>query len=72
MVEASCSPQSLVFAQVYDLDLREFLGGILDEVAEDGFIVISDHADFLNVRDLRDGGEAVPDDGMASNFEEGL
>ena len=72
MVESSSSSQSLVFAQVYDLDLREFFGGVFDEVAEDRFIVVSDHAYFLDVGDLCDGGEAVPDDGMASDFEEGL
>jgi hypothetical protein len=72
VVEASSSTQSLVLAQVYNLNLRELLRGIFDEITEDRFIVVSDHADFLDVRYLRDGGESVPDDGMASNFKEGL
>jgi hypothetical protein len=59
----------LVFSKVDDLDLRKFFGGVFDEVAEDGFVVVSDNAYFLNVRYLCDGGEAVPDNGMSCDFE---
>ena len=72
MVESSRGSQSLVFAQVYNFDLREFLLGVFDELAEDRFIVVSDHAYFLDVGYLCDGGEAVPDNGMASYIEERL
>jgi hypothetical protein len=62
----------LVFAQIDNLDLWEFLLRIFDEVAEYRFVVVSDDAYFLDVRYLCDGGETVPDNGMASDFEEGL
>ena len=62
----------MVFAEVHDFDLRELFRGFFDEVAEDRFFVISDHANFLNVRYLCYGGETVPDDGMASDFEKRL
>lgn len=69
MVETSSCAQSLIFAQVNDLDLRELLLRVFDEVAEYGFVVVADYAYFLDVGNLCDGGEAVPDDGMASYFE---
>ena len=72
MVKTSCCAQSLVFSQVNDLDLGELLGRVLDEVAEDRLVVVSNNAYFLNVGDLCDGGETVPDDGVACNFEERL
>ena len=72
MVESSSSAQCLVFSQVYNLDLGEFIGGVLDEVPEDRLFVVSDYADLLDVGDLCDGGETVPDDGMASDVKEGL
>jgi hypothetical protein len=62
----------LVFAQIYDLDLWELFGGVLDEVAEDRFFVVTNYANFFNVRYLCDGGEAVPDNRMASYFKERL
>lgn len=72
MVEPSSGAQSLVFAQVHNLNLWEFFLGVFDEVAEYGFVVVSNHAYFLDMGDLCDGGETVPDNGMTSNFEEGL
>lgn len=72
MVESSCCTQCLVFAQVNNLDLWELLGGVFDEVAKDRFFVVTNYANFLNVRNLCDSGETVPDDGMASYFEERL
>ncbi len=72
MVESSSCSQSLVFAQVVDSDLWEFLRGVFDEVAEDRLVILSDHADFFDVRYLCDGGEAMPNNRMPSNFEERL
>lgn len=48
------------------------MGGIFDEVAENSLVVVSNHADFLNVRHFRNGGQAVPDDGVASNVKQRL
>lgn len=45
---------------------------LLDEVAEDGLVVVADDEDFLDLGDFGDGGEAVGDDGVAGDFEEGL
>jgi hypothetical protein len=72
VVEAACGAEGLVFAQVDDFDLGEFFGGVFDEVAEDGLVVVADHADFLDVGYFRDGGEAVPDDGVACDIEKRL
>jgi len=72
VVESSGCSQSLVFSQVNDLDLWEFFRGIFNELAEDSLVVVSDYAYFLNGGDLCDGGETVPDNGMASDIEKGL
>ena len=74
MVEAAGGAEGLVLAQVADGDLGELLGGVLDEVAEDGLVVVADDVDLLDllVGDAGDGREAVPDDGVAGDFEEGL
>lgn len=74
MVETTSSTESLVFAKVLDGDARELLGGVLDEVAEDRLVVVSNDADLLDlfVGNASDGGEAVPDDGVAGDLEEGL
>ena len=45
---------------------------VLDEVAENGLVVVADEEDFGNLLDSGDGIEAVLDDGLAGNFEEGL
>lgn len=74
VVQTAGGSQGLVFAEVLDGELGELLGGILDEVAEDGFVVVADDVDFLDllVGDAGDGGEAVPDDGVAGDFKERL
>lgn len=46
--------------------------GILDEVAKDGLVVVADEEDFGDLGDSGDGVEAVLDDGLAGDFEEGL
>jgi hypothetical protein len=72
VVETPSCSQSLVLSQVNDLDLWKFFRGIFDEVAENSLVVVSNHAYFLNGGDFRDGDETMPDDGMASDFKEGL
>lgn len=46
--------------------------GVLDEVAEDGLVVVADDEDLADLGDLGDGGEAVLDYRVAGDFEEGL
>lgn len=52
--------------------MRIVLLGVLDEVAEDSFVVVTDKEDFANVGDLGDGVKAVLDDGVTGDFEERL
>jgi hypothetical protein len=59
MVEATSRSKSLVLAQVFDGDLRVSAATVLDEVAEDGLIVVTDNEDLTNLRELSDGREAV-------------
>jgi hypothetical protein len=70
---AGCS-KSLVLAEVLDGNGGELLGRVLDEVAEDGLVVVADDVDLLNllVGDAGDRGQAVPDDRVASDFEQRL
>lgn len=42
---------------------------VLDEVTEDGLIVVADNEDLADGRDFGDGGEAVGDDGVAGDLE---
>ena len=72
MVKTTGGAECLVFAQVGDFELGEFPRRVLDEVTEDVFLVVADQDDFLDVVDLADGLEAVPDDGVAGHIEEGL
>ncbi|KAI6757428.1 hypothetical protein HG531_003253 [Fusarium graminearum] len=74
VVETTSGSKSLVLAQVLDGDAGELLGRVLDEVAEDGLVVVADDVDLLDllVGNAGDGGEAVPDDGVAGDFEQRL
>jgi hypothetical protein len=74
VVKATSGSKSLVLAQILDGDTRELLGRVLDEVAEDGLVVVADDVDLLNllVGNAGDRGEAVPDDGVAGDFEQRL
>lgn len=72
VVETASGAQSRVFTQVLHLELRELLGGVLDEVAEDGFIVVTDEDDLSNIGDLGEGFQAVVDNRMTGDFKEGL
>lgn len=71
VIQSTSRTQSLVLAQVFDRSKGgELLGGVLDEVAEDGLVVVADDADVVDGADGSDGGEAVPDDGVTGDFEE--
>lgn len=72
VVQAAGGAQRLVLAQISQVDAGELLGRVLDEVAEDRLVVVADDVDFLDVLDAGDGRQAVPDDGVAGDFEKGL
>lgn len=72
VVQTAGGAQCLVLAQIPQVNAGEFLGRVLDEVAEDGLVVVADDVDFLDLLDAGNGREAVPDDGVAGDFEEGL
>lgn len=48
------------------------MGPFLDVRGEDRLVVIADEDDLFDGRDLGDRAERVPDQGVSSNFEEGL
>ena len=62
----------MVLSKVLDFDLRKFLCRILDEIAENGLLVVAFNDDFADARDFGDGYEAMPDDRMACDFKERL
>jgi hypothetical protein len=72
VVEAARRAEGLVFAQVLGGDVRVGLGGVLDEVAEDVFVIVADDEDFADLGQLGDGLVAVLNDGMARNVKERL
>ena len=74
VVQTTSSSKRLVLAQVLDGDVGELLGRVSDKVAEDGLVVVTDDVDLLDllVGNASDGGQAVPDDGVAGDFEERL
>lgn len=72
MKETTSSPKRLVFAQVADGDLRVFFCSILNERAEDGFVVVTNDKDFLDVADFGNRAEAVLDNRVTSDFEKRL
>lgn len=72
VVETAGGAQRGVFAQVLNAELREFLGGVFDEVAEDALVVIPNQNHFSDIRDLRKGLEAMVDDGVPGDFEQRL
>lgn len=72
MVETASGAQSRIFTQVLHLELRELLGGVLNEVAEDSFIVVADEDDLTNIGDLGESFQAMVDYRMTGDFKEGL
>jgi hypothetical protein len=59
VVETASRPESLVLAQVFDRDLGVGASAVLDEVAEDCLIVVTDNEDLADLGEFGDGGEAV-------------
>lgn len=55
-----------------DAELGVVLGGVFDELAEDGLVVVSDQDHFADVGNLGDGLQAVTEDGVTGDFEERL
>lgn len=72
VVQAAGGAKSLVFSQVFDGEVGEGGGGILEEVTEDRLVIVADEVDLVNGGDLGDGGQAVVDDGVTGDIEEGL
>ena len=72
MIEATGCTECLVLTEVLDGDVWVGAGGVLDEVAEDGLVVVADDEDLADLRDFGYCGKAVLDDGVAGNFEERL
>jgi hypothetical protein len=52
--------------------LGEIVGALLDEVAENGLIIVADEEDLLDLGYFGDGTEAVLNYGVAGNVEERL
>lgn len=55
-----------------DAELGVVLGGVFDELAEDGLVVVSDQNHFADVGDLGDGLQTVTENGVTGDFEERL
>lgn len=72
MVQTTSGAQCLVFPEVLDCELWEARGDCVDEGLEDRLFVVADDEDFLDLRDVCNGAEAVLDDWVAGNGEEGL
>ena len=52
--------------------MGELLGGVFDEVAEDGFVVVADQGHFADIGDFRKRLQTVLDNGVTGDFKEGL
>lgn len=72
MIETTCSAKSLIFSEILDLDLRKLSGRVLDQISEDVFFVIANEDDFLDLWDLGNGFEAVPDNWVARDIKQWL
>ena len=59
MVETAGRSKSLVLAQVFNRDLGVGAAAVLDEVAEDCLIVVTDNEDLADLGEFGDGSEAV-------------
>lgn len=72
MVETACGAECLVFSEVLDAQLWEAVGDGVDEGLEDGFFIVADDEDFLDLRNGGNGAEAVLDNGVAGDREQRL
>jgi len=52
--------------------LGEFFCRVFDEVAKDGFVVVSHQDDFTDAWNFGDSSQAVPDDWMSGDIKERL
>ena len=59
VVETASSSECLVLAQVLHGNVRVCARAVLDEVAEDGLIVVSNNEDLVDLGKFGDGSEAV-------------
>ena len=59
VVEATGGSESLVLAQVLQGNVRVCARAVLDEVAEDGLVVVSNNEDLVDLGKFGDGSEAV-------------
>jgi hypothetical protein len=59
----------LVFSEVFDADVGEIFRGVLNEVPEDGLVVVANDEDFLDLGDFGNCCKAVLDYRVASNRE---
>jgi len=72
VIQSSCRSQCLVLSKVDNLDVWKLLCRVFDEIAENGLVVVSDYADFLDRWDFGNCGETVPDNWVSSYIEEWL
>jgi len=72
VVETSSRAQCLVFAEVLDAQVWPAGRDGVDEGLEDGFLIVADDKDFLDLGDVGDGAEAVLDYGVTGDGEERL
>lgn len=69
MVEPASGTQCLIFAQILNAQVWKLLASILDEVAEDRFVVVTNQNDFAETGDFSDSFQGVRDDRVAGDFE---
>ena len=72
VVETARCAQRLVFAEVLNAQVRPAGRDGVDELLEDGLLVVADDEDLLDLGDVCDGAEAVLDYGVAGDGEERL
>ena len=72
MVQATGRAQRLVFSEVLDAQMRPAGRDGVDELLEDGLLIVADDEDLLDLGDVCDGAEAVFDYGVAGDWEEWL
>lgn len=72
VVQAAGGTKSLVLAQVLDREVGKCGRGVLEEIAKDRLVIVANKVDLGDGGNLRNGGQAVIDDGVASDVEERL
>jgi hypothetical protein len=59
----------LVFSEVFNTDVGEIFRGVLNEVSEDGLVVVANDENFLDLRDFGNCCKAVLNYRVARNRE---